>query len=121
MAVLVRCPLPTCNKMTGWRYPDFQHARAHVDGVPPRVFMYERPGRRPPLGVLDELCPDPFGHVNDFRRTRSPSVPDLAPEVSFAPPDEDPVDDPNEDLVEKPETWVEGEVFLRAWAAAHDD
>lgn len=103
MTVVVRCPLPSCNKMTGWSYPNFQWARAHVDGVPPRVFIHVN--RMSMQGMSNEPCPDPFVHVNLFRRARDPDAVPLMPDDRYEPPPEDPVDDPNATLSPDEEVW----------------
>lgn len=92
MAVLVRCPNAACNRLTGWTYPNFQWAKTHVPGVPPRAFIYD--SRENMRGMSLQMCPDPFGHVNAFLAFRG--LPAIEPEARFAPPDEDPIDDPNE-------------------------
>lgn len=113
MGVLVRCPLPSCNKLTGWVYPSFEWARTHVPGVPPRVFLYDDARSR--QGMTRDRCPDPFGHVNAFRRQRDPSAPLLGPEVRYARPPEDPVDDPNEGLEEPEPEWESPNMPPGAW------
>jgi len=76
MTVLIRCPLPSCNKMTGWQYPNFEWARVHVPGVPSRCLLVERykDEYRALMTRGDSLCPDPILHVNQFLMSRGQPV-----------------------------------------------
>ena len=74
--MLIRCPLPSCNKMTGWQYPNFEWARARVPGVPSRCLLVERykDEFRALMSLPDRMCPDPMLHVNQFLMSRGQPV-----------------------------------------------
>lgn len=97
MAVLIRCPLVGCNKINGWQYPNFEWARAHVPGLPPRCFVIQRPEHDlAALLVVDRVCPDPVGHANQFLSSRGLPVIPLsasAPLQSSDEPDVAPIED----------------------------
>lgn len=55
--------------MTGWTYPNFEWAKAHVPGVPDRCLLS---GSRPDVRRMmsRELCPDPVTHHNLYLESR---------------------------------------------------
>jgi hypothetical protein len=73
--------------MTGWQYPNFEWARAHVPGVPSRCFVMERMGSELMiLATKGSICPDPMRHVNQFLASRGlPVIPMAALQSSDEP------------------------------------